>query len=109
MQAYVESPIAYRLAVAASATLGSSWVSYLAYLGGATITKQSVYLGAITFYAALLLAVTCIALVVLVFSVGYLARTRHHRAKAAALWGALAISMAIILFVVTRPLINGAA
>lgn len=108
MQAYAKKPIAYWLALAASATLGGSWLSYLAYLSGATITKQSVYMGAITFYAAVLLAVSGISLAVLAGSVGYLARMRHHLSKKAALCGALAIAVAIIVFAITRPLINSA-
>lgn len=107
--AYANKPVAYWLALAASITLGCSWLGYLAYLSGTAITKQSVYMGAITFYAAVLLAVSGISFCVLTGSVGYLARTRHHLSKSAALWGALAISVAAIVFVITRPLINSAA
>lgn len=107
-QAYAKKPIAYWLALAASATLGGSWLGYLAYLSAATITKQSVYMGAITFYAAVLLAVSSVSLVVLAGSVGYLARTRHHLWRSAFLGGALAIAAAVIVFVITRPLINSA-
>lgn len=47
--AYVDMPLAYRLAIGASVTLGGSWLCYLTYLGETSITKQSVYIGAITF------------------------------------------------------------
>lgn len=107
-QAYAKKPIAYWLALAASATLGSSWLSYLAYLSSITITKQSVYMGAITFYAAVLLAVSGFSLVVLASSVGYLARMHRHLSKTAALCGGLAIVVAVIVFAITRPLINSA-
>jgi len=108
-QAYAKRPIAYWLAVGASGTLGGSWLCYLAYLSGTAITKQSVYMGAITFYAALLLALTCISFGVLVCSVGYLARMRHQLAKSAALWGTTSILVAVIVFAITRPLISSAA
>ncbi|MBH1987226.1 MAG: hypothetical protein I8H76_07880 [Burkholderiales bacterium] len=107
-QAYAKKPIAYWLALAASATLGGSWLGYLAYLSGATITKQSVYMGAITFYAAVLLALSGLSLVVLAGSVGYLARNRHHQTKSAIFLGALAIVTSVIVFVITRPLISNA-
>lgn len=108
-QASAEKSMAYRLAIGASVVLSGSWLSYLAYLGGATITKQSVYMGEITFYAALLLAVTGIALGVLIGSVGYLARTRHRLAKTAAFWAAGAMLVVVAVFFVTRPIISNAS
>lgn len=107
-QAYAKKPITYWLALAASATLGGSWLSYLAYLSSITITKQSVYMGAITFYAAVLLAVSGFSLLVLAGSVGHLARMHRRLSKTAALWGGFAIVVAVIVFVITRPLVNGA-
>jgi hypothetical protein len=107
-QACAKKPIAYRLAIGASVVQSGCWLSYLAYLGGTTITKQSVYMGAITFYAALLLAVTGITLGVLICSIWYLARTRHQLAKPAALWGACSIVVAVAVFALTRPIINSA-
>jgi hypothetical protein len=108
-QAYAKKPITYWLAVGASCTLGGSWLCYLVYLSGTTITKQSVYMGAITFYAALLLALTGISFGILVCSVGYLARMRHQLSKTAALWGTASIVVAVIVFAITRPLISNAA
>ncbi|OGB03663.1 MAG: hypothetical protein A3G29_05920 [Burkholderiales bacterium RIFCSPLOWO2_12_FULL_64_99] len=106
--AYVDMPLAYRLAIGASVTLGGSWLCYLTYLGETSITKQSVYIGAITFYAALLSAVTCIAFGVLICAVGYLVRTRHQLSKSAALWGACSILVVLAVFAITRPMIGSA-
>lgn len=106
--AYADKPLAYRLAIGASVTLGGSWLCYLTYLGETSITKQSVYMGAITFYAALLLAVTCIAFGVLICAVGYLVRTRHQLSKSAALWGACSILVVLAVFAITRPMIGSA-
>jgi hypothetical protein len=108
MLVYAKKPIAYWLALAASATLGGSWLGYFAYLSAVTITKQSVYMGAITFYAAVLLAVSSVSLAILAGSVGLLARSRHHQTKSAIFWGALAIATSVIVFVITRPLISNA-
>lgn len=107
-QACAKKPVAYWLALTASAALGGSWLSYLAYLSGATITKQSVYMGAITLCAAVLLGVSVISLGVLAGSVGQLARTRHPLSRRAAGWGAFAIFVALLVFVITRPLIDSA-
>lgn len=108
-QACAEKPLAYRFALAASVTLAASWLSYFIYLNGVSITKQSVHMGPITFYAAVLLAVSSVSLGVLAASLGLLARRRHRLSKRAAMWGVLAVTLAILVFVFTRPLINAAA
>lgn len=107
-QACAETPVAYRFAMASSVTLATSWLSYFIYLTGASITKQSVYMGAITLYAAVLLAVSCVSLGVLVASLGLLARRRHRLFRRAAMWSVLAVTLATLVFVFTRPLINAA-
>lgn len=105
MQAYVEKPIAYRLVVAASTTLGGSWFSYLACLGGATITKQACIFGASRFTRPYCLLSHAWFLVSRLAQWAIL----HSSTGPAALWGAHAILVAVIVSVVTRPLINGAA
>lgn len=109
MQACAEKSVAYRLAVGASLAIGGSWVLYFVYLSATSITRQSVYMGAITFYAALLLAVTALALSLLIFSVAHLARTGNRKARPAALWGAGSLLMALAIFAITRHLINAAS
>lgn len=107
-QASADKPIAYRLAVGASVALSLSWLVYLAYLSGTVVTKQSVYMGAITFYAALLLAVSALLTGLLIGAIGYLAKLRHQLAKPAAIWGASALMVVLLVFAITRPMINNA-
>lgn len=107
-QVFANKPVAYRIAIGASVTLGVSWLSYLGYLSITEITKQSVYMGPITFYAALLLAVSGLSATSLLCSVGYLAHIRNRLAKRAAIWGLGSIFVVVVIFSITRPLINGA-
>jgi hypothetical protein len=107
-QAFADKPASYRAAIAASLVLGASWLAYLAYLSAVTVTKQSVYMGPITFYAALLLAVSGLSVAVHVCTVAYLVRIRHQLAKRAAIWGLSALLVAVAIFAITRTIINGA-
>lgn len=66
-------------------------------------------MGAITLYATLLLAVTFVALGLLIFSVVHLARTGNHKVKPAALWGFGSLLIASAVFAFTRHLINAAS
>jgi hypothetical protein len=106
--ASVKKPFSYRLAIGSSLGLIASWLSYLAYLSTTTITKQSVYMGPITFYAALLLAVSGLSATALTFSVGHLLYINHPKVKRASIWGLSALSVAAAIFAITRPMVNGA-
>lgn len=107
-QAFANKPASYRVAIAASMALSASWLAYLAYLSAATVTKQSVYMGPITFYAALLLVVSGLSVAVLVCAVAYLMRIRHQLAMRAAIWGLSALLVVAVIFAITRPIISSA-
>lgn len=66
-----------RLVEASSALLAASWVAYLAYISVTHIDKQSVYLGPITFFSAILFAITVVSLLVLLSAWGSLIYRRH--------------------------------
>jgi hypothetical protein len=106
--AYVNKPFSYRLAIGSSLGLIASWLSYLAYLNTTTITKQSVYMGPITFYAALLLAISGLSVTMLMCSVGHLLHIHHPQARRATIWGLSALVVAAAIFAITRPMVNGA-
>jgi hypothetical protein len=106
--ASVKKPFSYRLAIGSSLGLIASWLSYLAYLSTTTITKQSVHMGPITFYAALLLAASGLAAVLLTCSVGYLLCFQHQLARRAAIWGLTSLIVTAAIFAITRPMINSA-
>jgi hypothetical protein len=104
----VDLPLAYRLAVGASTVLGASWLAYLVYLHTTVVTQQSVYMGSITFYAGVLMAVSGLATVVIIGGIAVLARTHQPIARRAALWGLGALLVAALVFIITRPLIDRA-
>lgn len=104
----VDLPLAYRLATGASMVLGASWLAYLVYLHTTAVTRQSVYMGPITFYAGMLMAVSGLAVLVLIGSIGALARTHRPLIKRAACWGLGAMLVAVLVFATTRPLIDRA-
>ena len=101
-------PVVYRLAVGASMILGASWLAYLVYLISAPITRQSVYMGPITFYAGALMAISGAVMLVIIGGIAILARAHQTMAKRAALWGAGALLIGCLVFAVTRPLIDRA-
>lgn len=104
----VDLPLAYRLATGASMVLGASWLAYLAYLHTTAVTRQSVYMGQITFYAGVLMAVSGLALLVLIGSIGVLARTHRPLIRRAVCWGLGAVLIAVLVFAATRSLIDHA-
>lgn len=101
-------PLAYRLAVGASAMLGASWLVYLLYLSTTTITRQSVYMGPITFYAGVLMAITGLAMAVVIGCLAVLARAHRPLVGRAMLWGLGSVLVAGLVFAATRPLIDRA-
>ena len=108
MQVFTEKSVAYCMSVGMSVVFGGSWLFYPVYLLGSTVTKQSVYMGAITAYAGLLLSVSGIALGVLLTAIARLIRTRNQLAQRAAVWGYAAMLVAVVVFIITRPIINAA-
>jgi hypothetical protein len=85
-----------------------SWIAYFAYLEWTDITTQSIHMGAITFFAALLLAVSGVTSCIVIASVAYLAFMRHPLAKASLIWGCSALLVVGIVFGLTRSLISQA-
>lgn len=96
------------VALGSSAILSASWVVYWLYLLNTEITRQSVYLGEITFYSAMLLAVSCCSVVTMGISLGVMSMTRGAMLKQALLWAIVSLSLAVLMFMVTRGLIAGA-
>ncbi len=101
-------PLAYRLAVGASAMLGASWLAYLAYLSATTITRQSVYMGSITFYAGVLMAISGLAMLMIIGCMAALVRAHRPLVRRATLWGLGAVLVAGLVFAATRSLIDHA-
>lgn len=107
-QAFAEKSIAYRLATGASIALGTSWLLYLACLMNVPITKQSVFMGPITVYTAILLLITGFSVCVLLGALARLAWVRSHMAKKALAWSGGAILIVIAVWAITGPMIDSA-
>lgn len=104
-----EKTAAYWVATSSSAVLAGSWLAYGLYLMTTSVTKQSVYMGEITFYAAILLAVTCFSVAATAGAVGYLVVTRRALWRRASLWALGSLALAAWAFWFTRSLIAAAA
>jgi hypothetical protein len=107
-QDYGKKPLAYRLSRASSALIMFSWLAYFAYLEWTDITIQSIHMGEITFFAALLLALSGVTSCIVIALVAYLAFIRDPLAKASIVWGCGALFVAGIVFGLTRSLISHA-
>lgn len=103
-----EKPGAYWVSTSASAVLAGSWLLYWAYLLRTPITKQSVFMGEITFYAAMLLAVSGLAVAAMAGSTAYLAATRCPPWRWAAAWAAASLVIVALAYAATRTLISSA-
>lgn len=89
----------------ASAWLILCWLIFLGFICTTTIDKQSVYLGKITFYGAVLYLNTAIALLLIVGAWCRLAYRRDPYTKHAALWGGGAVVLAVCVHLITQSII----
>jgi hypothetical protein len=91
-----------------SAWLVICWVVFLAFICTTNIDKQSVYLGKITFYGAVLYLNTALALMLIVAAWGRLAYTSHPLTKRAALWVVGALTVVVAVHFATQSIIGNA-
>lgn len=105
MPGFVEKSTAYWVATSASVVMAVSWVLYAIYLANTDITKQSVYTGEITFYAAILLAVTFLSVVSAAGAIAFMAATGRRSWRNASFWAASALLCSVAAFWFTRTLI----
>lgn len=107
-QACAENSFAYRLAAGASIVLGASWLLYLACLMSMPITKQSVFMGPITVYTAILMLITGFSVCVLLGALARLAWVRSRMVKKALAWCGGAVLIVIAVWAITGPMIDSA-
>lgn len=108
MPGSAEKSSAYWVATSASFVLAASWVLYALYLVNTEITKQSVYTGKITFFAAVLLALSCLSVASAAGSILFMAATGQQTWRKASFWAASALMCSAAVFWFTRALINAA-
>ncbi len=106
MPGSAEKTTAYWVATSASVVLAASWVLYALYLVNTEITKQSVYTGEITFFAAVLLAVSCLSIASSVGSILYMAAAGQPTWRRASFWAASALLCSAASFWFTRALLS---
>ena len=107
-QAYAKPSIAERVVQISSAWLVICWLVFLAFICVTTIDKQSVYLGKITFYGAVLYLNTALALLLIIVAWCRLAYIRHPSTKRAALWAVAAFAVLISVHLITQTIIGNA-
>ena len=97
------------IARSSSVVLSAGWISYWLYLLNTGISKQSVLMGEITFYAAVLLTVTCLSVTSMGLCLGFMAATHSRLLRSASLWALGSLFIACLVFVSTRALIERAS
>lgn len=98
-------PFALRLVRWGAAWLMACWILFLAFIMQTDIDKQSVYLGAITFYGGVLYLNTLLAGVVGIAGWGRLAYLRHASLRRASLWLGGALGLMLTVHVLTQAII----
>jgi hypothetical protein len=99
---------AYNIVVGVSIWHAACWVVYLLYMSNTEIDKQSVYVGAITFYSAILFASSLVALICMISAVGLLAYRRNPFLRLSIYWLIGAVSVMVGVYAITEIMINRA-
>lgn len=88
-----------------STWLMACWSLFLVFIGLTDIDKQSVYLGKITFYGAMLYLNTLVIGLLLIAGWSRLAYLRHPSLKQATLWGAGTLVVMVCVHVITQAIV----